>query len=250
MTIFNKTKMMAADSQCSRPEVESLEGDQPAFVEQASISTCLAKNAFVIEGDIANTLILFAHGAGANGDSDFMTCIAQGLAANGVQVMRFNFPYMQANALDGKRRPPDKAPKLLAYFYEMLLEARQLPHIERIFLMGKSMGGRMAATLACDPQVAKQVSGVICLGYPFVPLKGGEPRLAPLNECQVPVLVVQGERDKFGDKARVATWPLNDNVTFHWLTDGDHSFVPRKSSGTSEAANLGRAIALITAFVR
>lgn len=250
MTISNKTKAMAADVKHTRPETELPTEDKSIIVEPPSISPRLAKTAFVIEGNVANTLVLFAHGAGANGDSDFMTRIAQGLAANGVQVMRFNFPYMQANALDGKRRPPDRAPKLLACFNEMLLEARQFSHIERIFLMGKSMGGRMAATLACDPQVAAQVSGVICLGYPFVPLKGGEPRLAPLNECQVPVLVVQGERDKFGDIARVPTWPLGSNVKLQWLTDGDHSFVPRKSSGTSEAANLERAIALITAFVR
>jgi len=213
------------------------------------VSYCQDNPAYLIEGAPSDTLILFAHGAGANRDSEFMRSMASGLVAKGYQVMRFNFPYMQANATDGKKRPPDRAPKLLACFTEMLDVAHAEPQVKRVVLMGKSMGGRMAASLACDTHLASRIDRVICLGYPFIPLNGGEPRLVPLNECQVPVLVLQGERDKFGNKTQIPTWPLKDTIQFGWLPDGDHSFVPRKSSGTTEAANLALAIDLSVKFI-
>ncbi|MGR6501541.1 alpha/beta fold hydrolase [Shewanella sp. Koi 1] len=206
-------------------------------------------SAYVLEGEPSETLILFAHGVGANRDSDFMCQIAAGLVANGFQVMRFNFPYMQANAVDGKKRPPDRAPKLLTCFSEMLDVAHAQPEVKRVVLMGKSMGGRMAALLACDSVQASRIDRVICLGYPFIPLKGGEPRLEPLNDCQVPVLVLQGERDKFGGKMQIPSWPLKRDIQIEYLADGDHSFVPRKSSGTTEAANLAFAVDLSTKFI-
>ncbi|WP_352340112.1 alpha/beta family hydrolase, partial [Psychrobacter sp. 16-MNA-CIBAN-0192] len=67
-------------------------------------------------------------------------------------MYRFNFLYMQANMQDGKRRPPDRAPKLLAHYEQVLLDIQQkmalgLINCQRIILMGKSMGGRMSAIL-------------------------------------------------------------------------------------------------------
>lgn len=213
------------------------------------VNECVAPSPFVLDGVPSNTLILFAHGAGANRDSTFMQQMALGLEAKGYQVMRFNFPYMQANAVDGKKRPPDRAPKLLDCFSEMLDVAHAQPKVKRVVLMGKSMGGRMAALLACDSAQASRIDKVICLGYPFIPLKGGEPRLAPLNDCQVPVLVLQGERDKFGGKMQIPSWPLKCDVQIDYLADGDHSFVPRTSSGTTEAANLALAVDLSAKFI-
>ncbi|HCE52046.1 MAG TPA: dienelactone hydrolase, partial [Shewanella baltica] len=137
------------------------------------MSCCPDKPSFVLEGEPASTVVLLAHGAGANMDSEFMQAMSAGLVAKGYQVMRFNFPYMQANAVDGKRRPPDRAPKLIVCFTQKLDIAHSQPEVERVVLMGKSMGGRMAALLACDPALAARINRVICLGYPFVPLKGG-----------------------------------------------------------------------------
>lgn len=213
------------------------------------MSYCQADPAYLLEGEPCETLIVFAHGAGANRDSDFMVAMAAGLVAQGFQVLRFNFPYMQANALDGKKRPPDRAPLLLASLAKMLTIAKAQPGVNRVILMGKSMGGRMAAQLACDPALASAIDRVICLGYPFIPLKGGEPRLAPLNQCRVPVLVLQGERDKLGSRDQIATWALQADIQFGWLPDGDHSFAPRKSSGTTLAANLALAIDLSVKFI-
>ena len=43
----------------------------------------------------ARATVLLAHGAGAPMDSSFMTRIADGLAARGLSVARFEFGYME-----------------------------------------------------------------------------------------------------------------------------------------------------------
>src|SRR3546814_10448780 len=58
----------------------------------------------------APTLIL-AHGAGAPMDSGFMNEMAARLAGHGINVMRFEFPYMAQRRLDGGKRPPNPAAK-------------------------------------------------------------------------------------------------------------------------------------------
>ncbi|ARD23164.1 alpha/beta family hydrolase [Shewanella japonica] len=223
---------------------------------------------YILQGEQSKTLVVFAHGAGANMHHEFMEAVATGLSQTGVQVLRFNFLYMQANMQDGKRRPPDRAPKLLNHFQQVLQQVlaqnkQQTLAVENIILMGKSMGGRMSAILMTPElaemakvelvpefsEFAKLIKGVICLGYPFVPLKGGEPRLAPVNDCTVPLLVMQGERDKFGGKEELPQWPLNKSIEIQWIKDGDHSFKPRKSSGTTLEDNLQTCIQQCQHFI-
>lgn len=205
---------------------------------------CYSDNV-LIDGS-GDCVILFAHGAGAGMTHPFMQTMAQGLAQQGFCVVRFNFPYMVDNAIDGKRRPANRAPKLLAEFSAQLAEVREKLKPKKVILMGKSMGGRMAAMLSAT----EQVDAVVCLGYPFIPLKGGEPRLTPLMEAQAPLCIIQGERDKMGNKAQCEQWPIPNNIELHWLNDGDHSFSPRKASGFTEQQNLIQAILLSTQFIR
>ena len=58
-------------------------------------------------------IYLLAHGAGAPQTSDFMAMVAAGLVGRGITVVRFNFPYMERAVREGKRRPPDRPPRLL-----------------------------------------------------------------------------------------------------------------------------------------
>jgi predicted alpha/beta-hydrolase family hydrolase len=189
--------------------------------------------------------VLFAHGAGAGLDSDFMVEVAEHIASLGVNVARFDFDYMQVAKAQSKRRPPDKAPKLLACFQEHIaLIEDDLP----LFLAGKSMGGRMATVLATEKLAIK---GVIALGYPFHP--PGKPdklRTEHLDALAVPCLIIQGERDTFGTKQEVATFGLPDTLQFTWLGDGDHSFKPRKSSGFTEAGHRLSAAKALVAFIQ
>ncbi|GIU09577.1 hypothetical protein TUM4261_18120 [Shewanella sp. c952] len=220
---------------------EQLSTDELVYDASEYLLTPLAAN----DEPSCDTLIILAHGAGANMQHEFMALLASGLAQANVQIVRFNFPYMRANAIDGKRRPPDRAPKLIADYALQLSILKHHFKPQKVFLVGKSMGGRMSAILA----ESLMLDGVVCLGYPFIPLKGGEPRLEPIEKCKAPLMVIQGERDKFGHKGLVETWPVMDKVQLHWLTDGDHSFKPRKSSGTTFEANLAQAISQIQAFI-
>ena len=76
----------------------------------------------LIDGDKGGIDFVFSHGAGAAMDSDFMNTMARGLAERGIRVIRFEFEYMQMQRQTGKRRPPDRQPKLLAYYQQILQE--------------------------------------------------------------------------------------------------------------------------------
>ena len=190
----------------------------------------------------AKWTIVLAHGAGAPMDSPFMDAMAQGLAKRGYRVARFEFPYMAARRTGGRRGAPDREPVLR----ETWLKVVEILGREHLIIGGKSMGGRIASLVADEAAVA----GLVCLGYPFHPV--GRPtqlRVNHLENLKTPTLILQGERDPFGGREEVATYKLSRAIRIHWLTDGDHSFKPRKSSGVTEAQNLETAIAEIDSLV-
>jgi predicted alpha/beta-hydrolase family hydrolase len=116
---------------------------------------------------------IFAHGAGAGSDSDFMQYMAKTISEQGVDVGLFDFEYMQIAKQTNKRRPPERAPKLLSYYEQTLTQTQ--PNLP-LFIGGKSMGGRMASMLACTTK--QPVKGVIAFGYPFHP-PGHAPKSTP-----------------------------------------------------------------------
>ena len=87
---------------------------------------------FLIDGEQGNPVFIFAHGAGAGMEHDFMAAVAKGLAHKGIQVVRFNFPYMVKRVEDGKRRPPDRVPKLLEA-YQHFFENRSIDPLLLLF---------------------------------------------------------------------------------------------------------------------
>jgi len=179
-------------------------------------------------GESRATLIL-AHGAGAPMDSEFMQQMAQRLAQQGVTVVRFEFAYMAARRLDGKKRPPNPQANLLEQWREVYRLVRQQV-AGPLAIGGKSMGGRMASLLADE----LGVDALVCLGYPFHAIgKADKPRVAHLAELQTPTLIVQGERDPMGDRPTVAGYRLSTAIRIHWLTAADHDLKPLKSSGFS-----------------
>ena len=189
---------------------------------------------------------IFAHGAGAGSDSDFMQDMAKKLAACDIQVGLFDFEYMQQAKREGKKRPPERAPKLLAYYDAVLAQADpKLP----LFIGGKSMGGRMASMLACD--TSSPVAGVLAFGYPFHP--PGKPdklRTEHFAQLPCPFLILQGERDTFGNRTEVEAMTLPTTLNIKWLKDGDHSLKPRKVSGVSEDESRANAAAMAASFIK
>lgn len=188
-------------------------------------------------------IVVLAHGAGAPMDTPFMTAIAAGLAAKGLRVARFEFPYMAERRRSGRRKPPDREPVLLD---ALRVAIAALGKPDRLIIGGKSMGGRMASLIADEAGVA----GLLCLGYPFHP--AGKPeklRTAHLEKLRTLALIVQGTRDPFGTKVDVAAYKLAKTIRLYWSEDSDHDLKPRKASGRTHAEALAEAVAAAAQFI-
>jgi predicted alpha/beta-hydrolase family hydrolase len=199
----------------------------------------------------ADVHLILAHGAGAPMTSPFMDAMATLLAQRDIRVTRFEFAYMAARR-EGARKPPPKAERLVAEYRAAVESVSQkLGAKKRLFIGGKSMGGRVASLIAGDLYGERVISGCICLGYPFhPPKKPDDLRTAHLMDLPCPTLIVQGERDPFGPRGEVESYKLSRAIVFHWATDGDHDLAPRKSSGATHGGNLEAAADAIPAFCR
>ncbi len=200
-------------------------------------------NNVIIDGEDNPATFVFAHGAGAGMDHEFMQSVAKGLAFKGIRVIRFNFPYMIKRAEDGKRRPPDRAPKLLEAYQEIIEQC----DADRLVIGGKSMGGRMASHLS----ELDKVAAMACLGFPFHP--PGKPEKYKgdhLAELAKPCFILQGERDTFGKREEFADFNLSDSIRVEFIPDGDHSFKPRKSSGYTEQQNIALTAEKLSSFIK
>ena len=195
----------------------------------------------------ADWILVLAHGAGAGMESPFMQSAAESLGQHGIRVGRFNFPYMIRATEEGKRRPPDSAKKLLAAWEDVIASVTQkMKPSQRLAIGGKSMGGRIASMSTNHGRV----DALVCLGYPFHP--PGKPeklRTDHFGEIRVPAMIVQGERDTFGNKEEVKGMKLPRHIKKCWLADGDHSFKPRKASGITLEQNMDSAVASIVTFL-
>ncbi|WP_058544619.1 alpha/beta family hydrolase [Pseudomonas fluorescens] len=220
----------------------SIDGDQWA--------RCVAEHGWLwtagqsVASARAPTLIL-AHGAGAPMDSGFMEQMAARLGAQGVNVLRFEFPYMAQRRLDGGKRPPNPAPKLLECWREVYATVR--PYVAgRLAVGGKSMGGRMASLLADE----LGADALVCLGYPFYAVgKPQKPRVEHLAALKTRTLIVQGERDALGNREAVQGCTLSPSIEVLWLASGDHDLKPLKASGFSHEQHLEAAAQGVAGFL-
>jgi predicted alpha/beta-hydrolase family hydrolase len=195
--------------------------------------------------------ILLAHGAGAPATNRFLSAISDLLAKRGLRVSRFNFAYMAAFVKSGKRRPPPKIPVLEEEYLALVREVAAATPRMRLVIGGKSMGGRVASLIADRLHGEGLISGLVCLGYPFHPT--GKPdrlRVAHLASLSCPALIVQGERDPFGNAAEVKGYDLSNAINLHWACDGDHDLGPRGASGFTLTGNLNAAADAVAAFTR
>ncbi len=199
----------------------------------------------------ANLTFVFAHGAGATMDSTFMERFAVGLGEQGIRTVRFEFPYMQKRRETGKKRPPDRTPKLLNAWREVIAD---LGGPDKLFIGGKSLGGRMATMVAAELEnEGTPVRGVCVTGYPFHPLGKSEKeflRIEHLMTLQTPTLICQGARDSFGWWDEVVEYGLPDTIDFHWADDGDHDLKPRVLSGRTMKENQQDAIDAIANWLK
>ncbi|WP_447890257.1 alpha/beta family hydrolase [Pseudomonas hormoni] len=218
----------------------SIDGDQWA--------QCVAEHGWLWSAAAApsSTTLILAHGAGAPMDSAWMNDLAARLAALGVNVLRFEFPYMAQRRVEGGKRPPNPAPKLLECWREVYAVVRR--HVTgRVAIGGKSMGGRMASLLADE----LEVDALVCLGYPFYAVgKPEKPRVEHLAGLKTPALFVQGERDALGNREAVEAYTLSPSIEVFWLVAGDHDLKPLKASGFTHEQHLAAAAGKVAEFLR
>jgi len=190
---------------------------------------------------------LFAPGAGAPSTHPWMQGWKARLEEIG-SVATFDYDYMR----EGRKRP-DRLPELIAAHRAALAEAREQFHGGGIFLIGKSMGGRIGCHLALE----EKVDGLICLGYPLCAM-GDRSKLRDevLHSLGTPVLFVQGTRDPLCpldllEKARPQMKAAN---FLHLVQGGDHSLGVRRreleAAGETQAEVDRRILEAIAGFVR
>ena len=158
-------------------------------------------------------VLLLGHGAGGGVGAPDLTGAALAALAVEVSVVLVEQPYRVAG-----RRAPAPAAQLDAAWLAVVEHVRarlgrngwrRLP----LLFGGRSSGARVA----CRTATAGGAVGVLCLAFPVHPPgKPEKDRLAELAAPEVPVLVVQGERDPFG---RPEPAPGREVV----LLRGDHS---------------------------
>jgi len=151
-----------------------------------------------------------------------MQASARALEAAGLDVRRFAFPYREQG-----RRMPDPMP-VLKQAYQAAL-AREREDGRKLFIGGRSMGGRVATMLAAD---GLECDGLILLAYPLHPAgKPDQLRDAHLPRIRAPALCFNGTRDalctrELMEKALAlvsAPWEM------HWIEGADHSLSSAKA---------------------
>ena len=175
-------------------------------------------------------LFVCAHGAGGHMEDPGMQRLSTVLRERGLDTLRFNFLY---RALGAKR--PDLMPRLIECFEAVVDLARTELGKRRVFIGGRSMGGRAASMMAAE---GFDCDGLLLLAYPLHP--PGKPqrlRVEHLAKIRVPVLCINGTRDTFctRDLMEKALESVQADWTMHWIEGADHSFRVLKSSGRSDA---------------
>jgi predicted alpha/beta-hydrolase family hydrolase len=152
-------------------------------------------------------------------------------------VETFDYDYMRE-----RRKRPDRLPQLVAAHRGALAQTR-IKTSGPIFLIGKSMGGR----IGCHVALEEKVNGLVCLGYPLCAM-GDRSKLRDqvLRELRTPILFVQGTRDPLGplDLLESVRSEMTAPNFLHVVDGGDHSLLLRKKDlGTETQDDVDQRIA-------
>lgn len=179
----------------------------------------------------ATALLVLAHGSGAGMRHPFMEGLARALAARGVATWRYEFPYMKAG-----KSFPDRPPVLVQAVAAEVGRAGAAADGLPLFAGGKSLGGRMTSTAVAEG-VLTGVRGLVFFGFPLhSPKKPGTDRAAHLADVALPMLFLQGDRDRLArlDLLTPIVEDLGDGARLQVIPDADHGFHVRKSSGRKD----------------
>jgi len=164
--------------------------------------------------------LLLAPGAGSSSLHPALVAIDGAVSEAGGAVRRMDFPYRLAG-----RRAPDRMPVLVG---SLVSAARALAaevgvDQQRVYLGGRSMGGR-AASLAVAAGLP--AAGLVLVSYPLHP--PGRPqqvRSEHFGSLTLPCLFVSGTRDAFGapGELNAALAAVPGATSTVWFDGSDHS---------------------------
>ena len=192
----------------------------------------------------AHACFVLAHGAGAGMTHPFMEAVATELGMRGVATLRYQFPYMERGA-----KRPDPPSLVHAAVRGAVAEAARLAPGLPLVAGGKSFGGRMTSQAqAASPLPG--VRGLAFLGFPLHPAgRPADDRGDHLAAIHVPMLFLQGERDKLADRQLLDRLieRLGARATLRLLPDADHFFhMPARTGRTDTEGRIELLDALVS----
>jgi uncharacterized protein len=191
------------------------------IADQASVSAILTRPPH------ARACFVLAHGAGAGMTHPFMESVAFELCDRGVATLRYQFPYMER----GSKRP-DSPAVAHAAVRAAAAEAARLYAGLPLIAGGKSFGGRMTSQAQAIAPLP-DVQGLAFLGFPLHAAgKPSDERAKHLFDIHIPMLFLQGSRDKLAELALLepVIKKLGPSTSLYLVPEADHSFhVPARS---------------------
>ncbi|MCH2170318.1 alpha/beta hydrolase [Myxococcota bacterium] len=160
-----------------------------------------------------------------------MESVTAGLAERSMATLRYAFPYVERG-----RRAPSPRSVLLATVRSAVDAAAAHCGDLPLLAGGKSMGGRMTS-LAASQERLPNIEGLIFCGFPLHPAgKPSAERGEHLFDVQLPLLFLQGTRDKLAEIERMERLcaDLGTRATLHVTQGGDHGFHVLKRSGRND----------------
>jgi predicted alpha/beta-hydrolase family hydrolase len=203
-------------------------------------------SALLLRPPQAGACFVFAHGAGAGMSHEFMERVATGLGDRGIATLRYQFPYME----NGSRRPDPPAIAHAAVRAAVAEAARCCAGLTLI-AGGKSFGGRMTSQAQASAPLAG-VRGLAFLGFPLHPAgKPSEARAKHLGDVDIPMLFVQGTRDKLAELPLIepVVKRLGLSASLHQVAEADHAFHVLARSGRNDREVMGEIIDTLSAWI-
>ncbi|MCZ7533525.1 MAG: hypothetical protein M5U23_08990 [Acidimicrobiia bacterium] len=187
------------------------------------------------------TGVVLAHGAGAGQSHPWMVGMRDRLTAFGFPTLTFNYLYTEWG-----RKAPDRLPKLIEV--HTAAANRLATYTDDVVLAGKSMGGRVGGHVVAD--AGFPAVGLVYFGYPIVAMGKTTPRNTEhLAAVAAPQLFISGTRDPMGPSDLVEAVAASvPNGSYAPIADGDHSLVPRKSTGRTLEDSLDLACEIVDAW--
>lgn len=194
----------------------------------------------------AKACFVFAHGAGAGMTHPFMERISAGLCDRGVATLGYQFPYME----NGSRRPDAPALAQATVRAAVAEAARCCPGLALI-AGGKSFGGRMTSQAQAIAPLTG-VRGLAFLGFPLHPAgKPSEARAKHLEDVDIPMLFIQGTRDKLAEAELLepVVKRLGRLALLHRVLEADHSFHVLVRSGRNDGEVMREIVDTLSAWI-